>query len=87
MFFALYKSEADFKKTGVCGCDRFGNGSIGDVLKTIVKKDGYRGRMDSKDAVPCVRGWEGLFPRIKSEQHYHMNKWAHCNIYTFYHKY
>ncbi|KAL8141409.1 hypothetical protein V2J09_007430 [Rumex salicifolius] len=33
---------------GVCGCDRFSSGSIGDVLKTIVKKDGYRGLM---------RGW------------------------------
>ncbi|XLU41139.1 hypothetical protein S245_035953, partial [Arachis hypogaea] len=33
---------------GVCGCDRFENGSIADVLKTIVKKDGYRGLM---------RGW------------------------------
>lgn len=33
---------------GVCGCDRFKNGSIGGVIKTIVKKDGYRGLM---------RGW------------------------------
>ncbi|XP_028768915.1 mitoferrin-like [Neltuma alba] len=33
---------------GVCGCDRFKSGSIGDVIKTIVKKDGYRGLM---------RGW------------------------------
>ncbi|KAG8387918.1 hypothetical protein BUALT_Bualt02G0071300 [Buddleja alternifolia] len=33
---------------GVCGCDRFVNGSIGDVVRTIVKKDGYRGLM---------RGW------------------------------
>ena len=33
---------------GVCGCDRFKSGSIGDVLKAIVKKDGYRGLM---------RGW------------------------------
>ncbi|KAL8143509.1 hypothetical protein V2J09_016541 [Rumex salicifolius] len=30
---------------GVCGCDRFSSGSIGNVLKTIVKKDGYRGLM------------------------------------------
>ncbi|KAL3530937.1 hypothetical protein ACH5RR_010259 [Cinchona calisaya] len=33
---------------GVCGCDRFVNGSIRDVLRTIVKKDGYSGLM---------RGW------------------------------
>lgn len=33
---------------GVCGCDRFKSGSIGDVIKTIVKKDGYRG---------LLRGW------------------------------
>ncbi|KAL1552922.1 mitoferrin-like [Salvia divinorum] len=33
---------------GVCGCDRFASGSIGDVFRTIIKKDGYRGLM---------RGW------------------------------
>lgn len=33
---------------GVCGCDRFNSGSISDVFKTIVVKDGYRGLM---------RGW------------------------------
>ncbi|KAG5515055.1 hypothetical protein RHGRI_036182 [Rhododendron griersonianum] len=33
---------------GVCGCDRFVNGSIKDVFRTIVQKDGYRGLM---------RGW------------------------------
>ncbi|WCJ34790.1 Mitochondrial substrate carrier family protein [Euphorbia peplus] len=33
---------------GVCGCDRFKSGSIGDVFKAIVKKDGYKGLM---------RGW------------------------------
>ncbi|KAA8549462.1 hypothetical protein F0562_001146 [Nyssa sinensis] len=33
---------------GVCGCDRFISGSIRDVIRTIVKKDGYRGLM---------RGW------------------------------
>ncbi|KAL8459624.1 hypothetical protein ACS0TY_036931 [Phlomoides rotata] len=33
---------------GVCGCDRFVSGSIRDVFRTIVKKDGYRG---------LVRGW------------------------------
>ncbi|KAK1426869.1 hypothetical protein QVD17_15549 [Tagetes erecta] len=33
---------------GVCGCDRYVNGSIKDVLKTIVRKDGYRG---------LLRGW------------------------------
>ncbi|XP_057954260.1 uncharacterized protein LOC131148527 [Malania oleifera] len=33
---------------GVCGCDRFSSGSIRDVIKTIVKKDGYRG---------LIRGW------------------------------
>ncbi|KAJ4840479.1 hypothetical protein Tsubulata_000393 [Turnera subulata] len=33
---------------GVCGCDRFKSDSIGDVLRVIVKKDGYRGLM---------RGW------------------------------
>lgn len=34
---------------GVCGCDRYTNGSIGDVIKTIVKKDGYAG---------LIRGWK-----------------------------
>ncbi|GLT80715.1 hypothetical protein SLA2020_521400 [Shorea laevis] len=33
---------------GVCGCDRFKNGSITDVIKAIVNKDGYWGLM---------RGW------------------------------
>ena len=33
---------------GICGCDRYSSGSIRDVLRTIVKKDGYRGLM---------RGW------------------------------
>ncbi|KAG7035341.1 Solute carrier family 25 member 40, partial [Cucurbita argyrosperma subsp. argyrosperma] len=33
---------------GVCGCDRFKSGSIGDVIRTILKKDGYGGLM---------RGW------------------------------
>ncbi|GER28099.1 mitochondrial substrate carrier family protein [Striga asiatica] len=33
---------------GVCGCDRFVSGSIGDVIRTIIKKDGYIG---------LLRGW------------------------------
>lgn len=33
---------------GICGCDRFKSGSIGDVFRTIVRKDGYKG---------LVRGW------------------------------
>ncbi|XP_052175793.1 uncharacterized mitochondrial carrier C8C9.12c-like isoform X1 [Diospyros lotus] len=33
---------------GVCGCDRFISGSISDVIRTIVKKDGYSG---------LTRGW------------------------------
>ncbi|KAJ9180524.1 hypothetical protein P3X46_008755 [Hevea brasiliensis] len=33
---------------GVCGCYRFSSSSIGNVIKTIVKKDGYHGLM---------RGW------------------------------
>ncbi|KAL3752478.1 hypothetical protein ACJRO7_013176 [Eucalyptus globulus] len=33
---------------GVCGCDRYKTTSIGDVIESIVKKDGYRG---------LVRGW------------------------------
>ncbi|KAJ8769786.1 hypothetical protein K2173_007646 [Erythroxylum novogranatense] len=33
---------------GVCGCDRFKSDSISDVIRVIVKKDGYRGVM---------RGW------------------------------
>ncbi|KAL8536456.1 hypothetical protein ACS0TY_011894 [Phlomoides rotata] len=33
---------------GVCGCDRFVSGSISDVIRTIIKKDGYRG---------LARGW------------------------------
>lgn len=34
---------------GVCGCDRYTSGSIGDVIRTIVRKDGYAGLM---------RGWK-----------------------------
>ncbi|KAF5185699.1 Mitochondrial carrier protein [Thalictrum thalictroides] len=34
---------------GVCGCDRFANSSIGGVVKSIVKKDGYAG---------LIRGWK-----------------------------
>lgn len=33
---------------GICGCDRFKSGSISDVFRTILKKDGYRG---------LLRGW------------------------------
>ncbi|KAL3829042.1 hypothetical protein ACJIZ3_017844 [Penstemon smallii] len=33
---------------GVCGCDRFVNGSIRDVFQTVIKKDGYSG---------LLRGW------------------------------
>ncbi|KAG2690966.1 hypothetical protein I3760_09G215100 [Carya illinoinensis] len=33
---------------GVCGCDRFSSSSIGDVIQSIVSKEGYRGLM---------RGW------------------------------
>ncbi|XP_030537298.1 mitoferrin-like [Rhodamnia argentea] len=33
---------------GVCGCDRFSSSSMGDVIRAVVKKDGYRGLM---------RGW------------------------------
>ncbi|PRQ42819.1 putative mitochondrial carrier protein [Rosa chinensis] len=33
---------------GVCGCDRFSSSSIGDVIRSVVNKDGYRGLM---------RGW------------------------------
>ncbi|GMI96420.1 mitochondrial iron transporter 2 [Hibiscus trionum] len=33
---------------GVCGCDKFSSSSIGNVIETIVNKDGYRGLM---------RGW------------------------------
>ncbi|KMT05381.1 hypothetical protein BVRB_7g175130 [Beta vulgaris subsp. vulgaris] len=50
---AVVTTPLDVVKTqlqcqGVCGCDRFATGSIRDVIKTIVKKDGYRGLM---------RGW------------------------------
>ncbi|XP_062176688.1 uncharacterized protein LOC133881700 [Alnus glutinosa] len=50
---AVVTTPLDVVKTqlqcqGVCGCDRYTNGSIGDVLQTIVRKDGYRGLM---------RGW------------------------------
>ncbi|KAL5709798.1 hypothetical protein ACHQM5_020442 [Ranunculus cassubicifolius] len=34
---------------GVCGCDRFTDSSIRDVIKSIVNKDGYRG---------LIRGWK-----------------------------
>ncbi|KAH0663468.1 hypothetical protein KY284_028399 [Solanum tuberosum] len=50
---ALVTTPLDVVKTqlqcqGICGCDRFKSGSIGDVFRIIVKKDGYRGLM---------RGW------------------------------
>ncbi|KAG9152332.1 hypothetical protein Leryth_026146 [Lithospermum erythrorhizon] len=50
---AIVTTPLDVVKTqlqcqGVCGCDRFTSSSIGDVFKTIVKKDGYRG---------LLRGW------------------------------
>ncbi|XP_023007105.1 mitoferrin-like isoform X1 [Cucurbita maxima] len=50
---ALVTTPLDVVKTqlqcqGVCGCDRFKSGSIGDVIRTILKKDGYGGLM---------RGW------------------------------
>ncbi|XP_034688425.1 mitoferrin-like [Vitis riparia] len=50
---ALLTTPLDVVKTqlqcqGICGCDRYSSGSIRDVLRTIVKKDGYRGLM---------RGW------------------------------
>lgn len=34
---------------GVCGCERFASSSIGDVFRTILKRDGYVGLM---------RGWK-----------------------------
>ncbi|TKV96636.1 hypothetical protein SEVIR_9G441600v4 [Setaria viridis] len=34
---------------GVCGCERFSSSSIGDVFRTIIKRDGYSGIM---------RGWK-----------------------------
>ncbi|XP_042509867.1 mitoferrin-like [Macadamia integrifolia] len=34
---------------GVCGCDRYSNSSIGSVIQTIVRKEGYAGLM---------RGWK-----------------------------
>ncbi|KAJ8898982.1 hypothetical protein K2173_008484 [Erythroxylum novogranatense] len=37
---------------GVCGCDRFSSSSVGYVLKTVVKKDGYGA---------LIRGWT---PRV-----------------------
>ncbi|OIT32605.1 PREDICTED: mitoferrin-like [Nicotiana attenuata] len=50
---ALITTPLDVVKTqlqcqGVCGCDRFKSGSIRDVFRTILKKDGYKGLM---------RGW------------------------------
>ncbi|EPS69201.1 hypothetical protein M569_05566, partial [Genlisea aurea] len=50
---AVLTTPLDVVKTqlqcqGVCGCDRFVSGSIGDVVRTIVRKDGYGGLM---------RGW------------------------------
>jgi solute carrier family 25 iron transporter 28/37 len=38
-----------FGEQGVCGCERFSSSSIGDVFKTIIKRDGYSGLM---------RGWK-----------------------------
>ncbi|KAJ6316009.1 hypothetical protein OIU78_019313 [Salix suchowensis] len=50
---AIVTTPLDVVKTqlqcqGVCGCDRFSSSSIGNVVKIIVKKDGYHGLM---------RGW------------------------------
>ncbi|KAF5744475.1 putative mitochondrial carrier protein [Tripterygium wilfordii] len=50
---AVVTTPLDVVKTqlqcqGVCGCSRFKSSAIGDVIKTIVEKDGYRGLM---------RGW------------------------------
>lgn len=50
---AIVTTPLDVVKTqlqcqGVCGCDRFSSSSIGNVIKIIVKKDGYQGLM---------RGW------------------------------
>lgn len=50
---AVVTTPLDVVKTqlqcqGVCGCDRFKSGSISDVFRTILKKDGYRG---------LARGW------------------------------
>ncbi|XP_060175949.1 uncharacterized protein LOC132606449 [Lycium barbarum] len=50
---ALVTTPLDVVKTqlqcqGICGCDRFKSGSIGDVFRIVVKKDGYTGLM---------RGW------------------------------
>ncbi|XWS43889.1 hypothetical protein CRYUN_Cryun16bG0143300 [Craigia yunnanensis] len=50
---AVVTTPLDVVKTqlqcqGVCGCERFSSSSIGNVIQTIVKKDGYRGLM---------RGW------------------------------
>lgn len=50
---AVVTTPLDVVKTqlqcqGVCGCDRFKSDSIGDVIKTIVEKDGYKG---------LIRGW------------------------------
>lgn len=50
---AVVTTPLDVVKTqlqcqGVCGCDRFSSSAIGDVIQTIVKKDGYSGIM---------RGW------------------------------
>ncbi|TKY65775.1 Mitochondrial RNA-splicing protein MRS3 [Spatholobus suberectus] len=30
---------------GVCGCDKFSSSSIGHVIQTVIRKDGYRGLM------------------------------------------
>ncbi|KAK2975272.1 hypothetical protein RJ640_010277 [Escallonia rubra] len=50
---AVVTTPLDVAKTrlqcqGVCGCDRFSSSSIGEVIQTIVKNDGYGGLM---------RGW------------------------------
>lgn len=50
---AVVTTPLDVVKTqlqcqGVCGCYRFSSSAIGDVIQTIVKKDGYSGIM---------RGW------------------------------
>ncbi|OMO97650.1 Mitochondrial carrier protein [Corchorus olitorius] len=50
---AVITTPLDVVKTqlqcqGVCGCDRFSSSSIGNVIQTIVKKEGYRG---------LLRGW------------------------------
>ena len=47
-YLSLIGKGSVFGLQGVCGCDKYSSSSIGEVIKSVVIKDGYHGLM---------RGW------------------------------